>query len=337
MRRRGLGPASASARGALAVLTFLAAVASTPEARAADVAITDEARTHFAAGVALLQDPKAPRYEEAYLEFRSAYAASPSYKILGNLGLCAMKIERDKEAIDAYEKYLAWAGDELAPAEREQIQRDLLTLKAGVVQVSVSSSPPGATITDVRTPVQGPDVRNTYGEADAPFVLWLRRGHHVITAKLAGYLDAQWELEASGATLHPHVFEMVKPTVASPVVHERPVPTSAYVSGGATLALLLAGTITGIKALQDHSDYTRLNDGTHVAEATSLHGDGQRLDIVTDVVFGTAIVAAGLTAYFMLSRPTIERPAPGTAFIAPKRLLPSVVAHGGGAAFVWDL
>ena len=61
----------------------------------------------------MLQDPKAPRYEDAYREFKAAYAASPSYKILGNLGLCAMKIERDAEAIDAYEKYLKEAGPEL--------------------------------------------------------------------------------------------------------------------------------------------------------------------------------------------------------------------------------
>ena len=39
-----------------------------PRALAADAVITEEARTHFAAGVALLQDPKAPRYEEAYRE-----------------------------------------------------------------------------------------------------------------------------------------------------------------------------------------------------------------------------------------------------------------------------
>jgi hypothetical protein len=327
---------SGSAKRALAALAVFISMTSAPRARGADVAITDEARTHFAAGVALLQDPKAPRYEEAYLEFRSAYAASPSYKILGNLGLCAMKIERDKEAIDAYEKYLAWAGDELPQADREQIQRDLLTLKAGVVQVSVSSSPPGAAITDVRTPVQGPDVRNTYGDAEAPLVLWLRRGHHVITAKLPGYLDAQWEFEASGTTLPPHLFEMVKPTVAlAPVVRERPLPVAAYVSGGTTIALVLAGTVLGIKALQDHSDYTRLNDGTHVAEATSLRGDGQRFDIATDVVLGTAIVAAGFTAYFVLTRPSVER-SPTARVPLPARFAPTVASHGGGAAVTWD-
>jgi hypothetical protein len=251
-------------------LVAFALLASAPCARAADVAITEEARAHFSAGVALLQDPKEPRYEEAYREFRAAYAASPSYKILGNLALCAMKIERDLEAIDAYEKYLAQAGPDLAGPERDQIKRDLLTLKSGVVQVTVSSSPPGATIADIRTPVQGPDVRNSYGKADGPIVLGLRRGHHVITAKLPGYLDAQWEFEASGGALPAHVFELVKPQVERQVVRERPVPTGAYVSGVVTLGLILTGTVVGIKALQDHSDYTRLNDGTHVSEATSL-------------------------------------------------------------------
>src|ERR1700677_4255465 len=92
----------------------MSVAALAPSAGAADeVVITEEARTHFSAGVALLQDPKAPRYEEAYREFRAASAAPPSYKILGNLGLCAMKIERAAEAIHAYETYLKEAGPEL--------------------------------------------------------------------------------------------------------------------------------------------------------------------------------------------------------------------------------
>src|SRR5687767_2361394 len=62
--------------------------------------ISEEARLHFEAGVNLLQDPDGARFEEAYREFKTAYAATPSWKILGNLGICAMKLERDSEAID---------------------------------------------------------------------------------------------------------------------------------------------------------------------------------------------------------------------------------------------
>ena len=94
-------------RATSTALVVTLAMASLPTAAFADVQITEEARQHFKAGVNLLNDPDGPRYEEAYREFKAAYAASASYKILGNLGLCAMKLERDGEAIDAYEKYLA--------------------------------------------------------------------------------------------------------------------------------------------------------------------------------------------------------------------------------------
>src|SRR5580658_8283091 len=131
-------------------------------AHADDVAITPEARARFSAGVNLLKDPDGPRYEEAYREFKAAYASSPSYKILGNLGLCAMKLERDAEAIQAYEKYIA-LGKDLDPAEIAQVKTDLQTLKEGVVYVSVASDPPGAKVVDTRLPVRGDKITNIYG------------------------------------------------------------------------------------------------------------------------------------------------------------------------------
>src|SRR5262245_22280826 len=103
-----------------------------PAARAADVTITEEARAHFSAGVSFLQYPDGARYEDAYREFSAAYAASPSWKILGNLGLSAMKLERDGEAIDAFAKYLSQGGKDIDRDERAQVERDLKTLQAGV-------------------------------------------------------------------------------------------------------------------------------------------------------------------------------------------------------------
>jgi hypothetical protein len=327
--------------GALVALTL--GLVPTSRAHAADVPITEEARTHFAAGVALLQDPKAPRYEEAYREFKAAYAASPSYKILGNLGLCAMKIERDAEAIAAYEKYLKEAGPELTQAERDQAQRDLLTLKTGVVTVTISSDPPGASIEDLRTPIEGNDIRNAYGQAKAPLTLGLRRGHHVITARLEGYVDQRWEFEASGTTLPPHSFTMVK-TVVSVAPMEttpsRPVPTAAWVSGAVTLGLATAGIVFGIAALNAHNDYNAANDGLHVSEAQSDKNRGQTLNIVTDACFGGAILGAALTTYFVLARPTVERPSaaraePARGLTVTPTPLWGAGGAGGGLAAVW--
>src|SRR5690349_9480392 len=115
---------------------FTGALLLAPVARAQDSEINEQARTHFSAGVNFLQDPDGARYEEAYREFTAAYAASPSWKILGNLGIAAMKLERDGEAIEAFQKYLAGGQATLAPEEKEQFQRDLGTLQAGVVRLN---------------------------------------------------------------------------------------------------------------------------------------------------------------------------------------------------------
>ena len=146
---------------------------------------------------------------------------------------------------------------------------------------------------------------------------------------MPGYLDQEWEFEAADAALPPHVFQMVKPAaVERPVVRERPIPTSAYVAGGATLALLITGSYFGVAALQKHSDFTALNDGTHVSEATSAKSSGQTLNLVSDCFLGAAVVGAVVTGYFLLSRPTIERPLAGK--LLPVRVVPTWDGQVGG-------
>ncbi len=90
-----------------------------PASPTASAEAKEQARLHFTAGVNLLQDPEKPRYEEAYTEFRQAYNLVKAPSILGNIGLCAMKLERDAEAIDAYTRYLAEVS-ELGATERSQ-------------------------------------------------------------------------------------------------------------------------------------------------------------------------------------------------------------------------
>ena len=85
---------------AVAALTLAARVCTAEPAP--DDSRVEEARLHFNAGVAYLQDPEGERYEEAYAEFKKSYELSKSPKVLGNVGLCAMMLERDGEAIDAY-------------------------------------------------------------------------------------------------------------------------------------------------------------------------------------------------------------------------------------------
>ncbi|MDB4993649.1 MAG: hypothetical protein JWM74_1081 [Myxococcaceae bacterium] len=314
-------------RSLMACLACLAIASSSSIARAADVEISEESRRHFKAGVLLLEDPKVPRYEEAYREFKEAFAASPSYKILGNLGICAMKLERDDEAIAAFERYLAEMTD-LDAAERAQIEKDLVTLRTGVVHVAVTSDPPGAIVIDVRIPVQGDRVTNSYGPLTEPTRLGIHQGHHRMTARLPGRADVDWEVEASG-DLGTHVFTFapppteVPPPIVIPIAPQptlvRPIPARVYVGMGVTVAALAGATITGISALSSHDDYARLNDGNHPAEASDARDTGRRLNLATDLLIGTAVVAASVTTVLYLIRPSVEAPSqPAAAWrIAP--------------------
>lgn len=339
-----------SMRSATLAALMVTALASARDARA-DVPISQEAREHFTAGVNLLQDPAGARIEDAYREFKAAYAASPSYKILRNLGLCAMRLERDQEAIESYEKYLADGKDQIDAAAVQEVTRDLQTLKAGVVWITVKSTPPGATLFDVRTNFKGEKVQNAYALAGDAMKIGIHQGTHQVTAKLSGYPDVVWDFDTGSARELPeHVFEFKAAptaTVIQPVDNgpktvkttERPVPTAVWIGAAATGALALGTAVTGVMATSKHSDFQAANDGRDPAKADDLKKSGQTLNLVTDVLLGGTVVAAGVTAYFFVTRPSVEREiVPGAAPVegrrAPRKepwvLVPTASAKGGG-------
>jgi hypothetical protein len=305
-------------------------------AYAADVVISDEARAHFAAGVNLLQDPDGARYEEAYREFKAAYATSPSWKILGNLGLSAMKLERDSEAIDAIKKYLAEGGKRIDAEERAQFQRDLSTLESGVAQLLLQTEPPGATIEDERRPASGQPIQNSYS-TNGPLQIGVRPGRHRFTAKLAGRSDAVWEVELSPRQQASHTFTLAEPAAAAPAAPAPAAPapapavtaadtggakrgngmrTGAYIAFGAGVVGLGVGTIFGLKA---KSNYRQANDITNdncpssgpcelpaslfdKRQGLGKDGDSAKTLSIVGFALGGVGVAAGVTLFVLSSK-----------------------------------
>ncbi len=232
------------------VLAVAACVAmSATAADAADADANVEARRHFKAGVALLEDPEGERFEEAYAAFRAAYELSKSPTVLGNLGLCAMKLERDGEAIDAYTRYLREVSD-IDSEERLQVSRDLQTLSSSAVRVSVTVPSADAMLIDTRVPVRGSSVRNVYVAVGGKAELLVRPGHHVLTARVAGKDLEPWEFTAMGGARMAHAFTHppAQPTVMpSSPSSSRPVAPWILVGIGGVVAA--TGLVTGIVAL----------------------------------------------------------------------------------------
>jgi hypothetical protein len=327
----------------LAAVIGCVGVSVSREAQAADVAITDNARNHFKAGVNLMQDPDGARYEEALREFRAAYDDSPSWKILGNLGICAMKLERDGEAIEAFETYLREGGKEIDEADREQFQRDLHTLTAGVTWVAVESLPADAVIVDRRIPVAGRPIENRYRLVEGRQRIGVRAGQHELTASFEGHESETWAFSANGGELtHSFALKVVavnEPTPTTTVTpaesaapeYERPVPTLTYVGMGLTGAFAVGATVTGILALGKKSDFEEVN-GSDAEKAEELRDQGQTLNLVTDIMIGGAILAAGATAVIYFTRPEVEV----TQGKSARRfdVAPVVLPSGGGGLWL---
>ncbi len=302
-------------------------------ANAADPPISEEARGHFKAGVALLQDPDGERVEEAYREFRAAYERSHSPKILGNMGLCAMKLERDGEAIEAYTQYLREVTD-LDPADRAQITRDLQTLTTGVVELRLQvTAPPGTKVivTDVRTPVKGERVTNTYPlPADATkLMIGARSGHHVLTARAAGFQDEPWEHDALAGSKETHEFRMrplagpspspSAPAPARVALEPEPAPNRVpWVVVGAGAAMVAAGAITGVVALgkqQTLADACPSDRCPATFDLAGARASAKTMIGVTDVLLiGGGVLVAGGVTWALVSSPKPRQP--GTASLS---------------------
>lgn len=285
-----------------------AAVLVASGAQAAGEPINEEARRHFNAGVSLLQDPDGARYEDAYREFEAAYAASLSSKILGNIGFCALKLERDDEAITAYTRYLAEVHD-VDPAEAAQISRDIATLRAGLVRVTITVDAHEATVVDRRLPVRGDTVTNFYGPVKGGRLeVGLRPGHHVIELKVEGETFEPWDFDAKPSGSFSHAFTTIKPVEAPHRSFSHPLPWIVTGLGAATLA---AGGVMGVLTLDKVNAIASNCPGNECPPSYALkpaQDDARRFRTITDTLFvgGGLIAATGV--YLLFSMSTTEAP-----------------------------
>jgi hypothetical protein len=259
-----------------------------------DESISEEAQRHFKAGVNLLQDPDGARYEDAYREFETAYAASLSPKILGNIGYCALKLERDGESISAYTRYLHEVQD-IDPIESAQIARDVATLRAGLVRVVLTVDATGATAIDKRLPVRGESITNLYGPANGRIEIGLRPGHHVIVVKAGGETIDSWEFDAKPGAVLSRPF--TRKQAAEPPRRSSPwLPWVVTSVGGAALA---TGGVLGVITLGKVNSIGSHCPNNQCPSAYSLQPaqeDARRFIRLTDtfLIGGGVVAATGL-------------------------------------------
>lgn len=288
------------------IATLIAVILIPTLARAEEDDALVEAKKQFRAGVNLLDDPDGAKYEEAYHAFKKAYALSQSPKVLGNIGFCAMHLERDGEAIDAYSSYLRDATD-VDAREREQIKRDLATMGSTVAKVKVVVRRPGQNyvLVDTRIQTRGSAVENSYEMAGGELAIRIRPGRHVFKVKGTDIESLPVETTIEPASDTTHEVQFPKPTSSAPIVVQRETPSRAgpIVLGAFGLAAIGTGVASGILA---RNTQRTIESSCPNAECPadydlgSMRTKAKTFGTVADVSFLTGGVALGGAALWWI-------------------------------------
>ena len=316
-------------------------------AHAADT-ISEEAKAYFKNGVELIQE-QPPNYQDAYYQFRLAYEKSKSWKVLGNLGLCSFKLERDGEAIQYYTDYLKGGGNDIDPDERSALQRDLLVLNGNSGSVTLSSADTEIDVTDSRAGSTAPP--QSYRLEGGKLAMRLRAGTHTLIATHAGK-SLRWEIALSPGRSETHDFNFaesanvvaapVAPTAAAatpltqapePAPTGSPIRTAGFVTAGVGVATVVGGVVVGLMAKGKESDAKSDAEKTCIGmicpnSAESKFNSAQSLATVSNIlIIGGGVLAAGGAGMIIFGGPK-EGEAPKTARVT-LRLLPAVGRDGG--------
>ena len=116
-------------------LLLLLVVASSPAAHAAAGNPRELAAAHYRRGIDLA---KQGLYGEALEQFNQAYAKSPHFAVLYNIGQAQIALGRPLAAIGALTTYLRDGADKVPLSRREQVQAQIALLEASLAELTIS-------------------------------------------------------------------------------------------------------------------------------------------------------------------------------------------------------
>lgn len=277
-------------------LAILLVSASLSPVRAQNLGEADDvelSHSHFDRGVEYVQDGD---LKAASIEFKRAYAASPNYRVLYNLGQVSVELREYTDAQIYYKRYLIDGSNEIEPGRRREVDAVLAKLAGRIASLVLSSNIAGAEVyvDDVlvgTTPLSEP-VR-------------VGAGARVLSAAVGGRARLTRTIEAAGGdTLVVH---LDFPSVVAP---EALAGTSAaprldgHSRGGSAALWLGIGTgalavATGIMAYLAANDASKYHDAvktkTTPRELEDLDERATAKALVADILLGTTIVAATVT------------------------------------------
>ena len=319
-----------------------AAPAATAATSKSDLAA---AKKHYGEGE---KKYKAGDYAGALADFTEANEIKSTPHAERYLGLCEDNLGHYQAAIDWYDKFLAHVPDKLA-SQGDDLRKREAEIKAMPGKVHIDSNPSAAAVTIDDKAQNGP----------TPLDVDLPPGSHVVKVTAGGHLPGSKPVDVAFAStqsvsidLEPEPAAPPPPPVAAvaPVVPAAPLmpppppePRSmvpAIVTGGLAIAAAGVGTVFGILALGNKSDFDK-NPTTQTADSGDTHA------LIADMAFGVAVTFGVTSAVLFLTKDeavtatssTTHATTTASTAAAKKTAItftptPIVSPHSGGAGFV---
>ena len=214
-------------RGSVLVIVAAVGVAGTADAQEP----RDAAREHYTRGLALAIHNE---YEPALQEFKEAYAVSPHFAVLYNIGRADIALGRAADAIDALSKYLEDGSNRIAPARREVVKTQIASLIPRLASLLVITDRPGARIT-----IDGRDV----GTTPLPDLVRVGAGTHKIVAIAEGATPVSRIISVDEGERQHVRFELPAPSLEGAMAAARSAASAAEEASAAAMRAATALTI----------------------------------------------------------------------------------------------
>lgn len=324
--------------------------AQEPVSAGDDAADRALAKQHFEAGVAAYE---AQRYADALSQFQEAYRIKPHPVVRVNMANCYDRLGKPVPAIFHFEKFLEESDPNAAQRQEVTAALRALRAKVGEVTLRIAPEgaivtidggerrqapipelvrlEAGAHVIEVAASGYKTHKRDfaLQGGQAIELAITLEAGTDApVVAIKPTATPGEQPAAAPVAPLPAEPAEATPPPAAEPVQRsevvvegppaeqegERPfLPLTAWVSGGATVAVLLGALITGQLALSAESDFedarktiadvpgeTPLARRAAYADALEAADRADALAIASDIFLVAGVIGTGLTAYFVI-------------------------------------
>jgi PEGA domain len=283
---------------------------------------------------------KANDFANALVDFLAADSVKQTSQAARYIGLCHDNLGHLQDAVTAYERFLTDVPPKLAD-QGEEIKKRVAAIKAIPGKVHVETTPAGATVAldgKVLSAVTPTDVEATPGR----HTIKLSADGRVAQEKdldvaYASKQDLRAELEEKPAPPPPPppppepVAATPPPAPPPPIADKGSSMVPALITGGLAVVALGVGTVFGVMALGDKSDFDK-NPTSGKAD------DGENHALIADMAFGVAVTLGVTSAVLFFSSGSSGASAkadpPVLAAKAKTKdfsFTPIVTPHGGGA------